>query len=73
MTTNREQTALIYCEGQFGYSDGKTAEGLIRHSETYKIVGVLDSLLSGKDSGEELGLEKNGIPIFKDLDEALTT
>lgn len=71
MIKSNEQTAIIYCEGQFGHSDGKTAEGLIRHSEAYKIVGVIDSCLSGLDSGEELGLETNGIPIFKDLDEAL--
>ena len=71
MNACTRQTALIYCEGQFGLNDGKTAEGLIRHSEVYTIVGVLDSMLSGKDSGEELGLEKNGIPIFKNLDEAL--
>lgn len=73
MKDNSEQTALIYCEGQFGRSDGKTAEGLIRHSEAYKVVGILDSLLAGKDSGEELGLEKNGIPVFKDLDDALAS
>lgn len=71
MTVSPKQTALVYCEGQFGLNDGKTAEGLIRHSETYEIVGVLDSLLSGKDSGEELGLGKNEIPILNNLDEAL--
>ncbi len=66
-----EETAIIYCEGQFGSGDGKTAVGLIRHSETYNIVGVLDSQLSGKDSGEEIGLEKNNIPIFSNLEDAL--
>ncbi len=68
-----KKTALIYCENQFGLMDGKTAAGLIRHSETYTIVGVIDSSLVGKDAGEELGDQKNDIPIFKNLHTALET
>ncbi len=66
-----KKTALVYCERQFGHIDGKTAAGLVRHSEKYEIVGVIDSLLAGKDAGEELGLRHAGIPIFADLDDAL--
>ena len=68
-----KKTALIYCENQFGLMDGKTASGLIRHSETYTIVGVIDSSLAGKDAGEELGDKNRNIPIFADLSEALKT
>ena len=71
MIKKQENTALIYCENQFGQSDGKTAVGLIRHSEIYQIVGVIDSSLNGKDSGEELGIGRNNIPIFKDLSDAI--
>ena len=53
--TNHKKTALIYCENQFGLVDGKTAAALVRHSEIYTIVGVIDSSLTGKDAGEELG------------------
>jgi uncharacterized NAD-dependent epimerase/dehydratase family protein len=66
-----QQTALVYCENQFGLVDGKTASGLIRHSETYNIVGVIDSSLTGKDAGEALGEQKNNIPIFANLQDAL--
>jgi len=66
------ETALVYCENQFGLVDGKTATGLVRHSETYTVVGVIDSSLAGKDAGEELGEEKNGIPIFTNLEDALS-
>lgn len=62
---------MVYCENQFGLVDGKTAAALVRHSEVYSIVGVIDSSLAGKDAGEELGEEKSGIPIFSDLDDAL--
>jgi uncharacterized NAD-dependent epimerase/dehydratase family protein len=66
-----KKSALVYCENQFGLMDGKTAAGLVRHSEIYSIVGVIDSSLAGKDAGEQLDNEKNGIPIFADLQEAL--
>ncbi len=68
-----KRTALVYCENQFGLADGKTAAALVRHSEIYSIVGIIDSSLSGKDAGEELGEEKKNIPIFADLNEALDT
>ena len=68
-----KETALVYCEGQFGKVDGKTAAGLVRHSEIYSILGVIDSTLAGKDAGEVLGDKKNNIPIFTDLDEALVS
>lgn len=67
-----KETALIYCEKEFGFVDGKTAAGLVRHSEIYTIVGVIDSSLAGKDAGEVLGDKNNNIPIFADLDEALS-
>jgi len=67
-----KKTALVYCDNEFGLMDGKTATGLVRHSETYRIVGVIDSSLAGKDAGAELGDKKNNIPIFANLDEALS-
>jgi len=69
---DQKKTALVYCENQFGSVDGKTAAALVRHSEIYTVVGVIDSSLAGKDAGEELGEEKRGIPIFANLDDALS-
>lgn len=67
------QTALVYCESQFGLVDGKIAAALVRHSEIYQIVGVIDSELAGMDAGQALGMERKGIPIFLDMDEALAS
>ncbi len=67
-----KKTALVYCENEFGLADGKTAAGLVRHSELYRIVGILDSSLAGRDAGEELAGKKNNIPIFANLDTALS-
>jgi uncharacterized NAD-dependent epimerase/dehydratase family protein len=67
-----KETALVYCENQFGLVDGKTAVGLVRHSEIYTIVGVIDSSLAGQDAGEALGGKRSNIPIFANLDQALS-
>lgn len=64
-------TAIIYCEGNFSALDGKTANGLVRHSEKYKILSVIDSEKAGLDTGEVLDDKFNGIPICRDLTEAL--
>ncbi|GHA44180.1 hypothetical protein GCM10008927_06190 [Amylibacter ulvae] len=64
-------TAIIYCEGNFARIDGKTANGLIRHSQAYNIVSVIDSCHAGQDSGEILGMGANHIPIFQNLDAAI--
>jgi uncharacterized NAD-dependent epimerase/dehydratase family protein len=66
-----DRTAIIYCEANFGASDGKTANGLVRHSEKYEILSVIDSEQAGLDSGEVLGDGANGIPICASLDDAI--
>jgi uncharacterized NAD-dependent epimerase/dehydratase family protein len=63
--------ALVYCEGQFSQQDGKTANGLVRHSEKYVIAGVLDSTRAGSDAGLLLDGVANGIPLFSGLDDAV--
>ncbi len=64
-------TAVIYCEANFGAVDGKTANGLIRHSEKYEIVSVIDSRQSGLDAGAVLDGRENGVPICADLTGAI--
>ncbi len=62
--------ALVYCEGAFNTPNGKTAHGLVRFTERYDIVGVLDEKYEGQDAGEVLDGKPNGIPIFKDIESA---
>lgn len=68
---SRPGTAIVYCEANFGDGDGKTANGLVRHSEKYEIVAVIDSHKAGLDAGAVLDGESNGIPICRDLDDAM--
>ena len=65
-------TAIIYCEGNFGKIDGKTANGLVRHSHNYRILSIIDSKKAGLDSGVVLDGKKNGIPIVATIKEAMT-
>ncbi|KDA05615.1 EBNA-1 nuclear protein [Microbacterium sp. CH12i] len=64
-------TAIVYCEGQFGEQDGKTANGLVRHSEKYEILSVIDSRHAGADAGQFLDGSANGIPVLTDLRESI--
>ena len=66
-STQLGTTAVVYCEANFGSGDGKTANGLVRHSEKYRILSVIDSQKAGRDSGEVLGDGPNGIPISESL------
>jgi uncharacterized NAD-dependent epimerase/dehydratase family protein len=67
----RTATAVVYCEANLGAIDGKTANGLVRHSEMYEIVSVIDSRKAGLDAGTVLDGEPNGIPVHRDLAAAL--
>ncbi len=70
-TQEQVATAVVYCEANFGAIDGKTANGLVRHSEKYAILAVVDSEKAGMDAGLVLGEERKGIPICHDMADAL--
>jgi uncharacterized NAD-dependent epimerase/dehydratase family protein len=64
-------TAIIYCEGAFNTTNGKTAHGLVRFTERYHVAAVIDSRYRGLDAGRVLDNLENGIRIFSSLDEAI--
>lgn len=70
--TKEVPSAVIFCEGSFGQIDGKTANGLVRHSQAYRILSVIDTRLKGQDSGQVLDNVSNAIPIVEDLEAAVT-
>ena len=69
MTENN--TALILTNGLYNTENGKTAHGLIRYSERFKIVGVIDYACAGQDAGEILDGKHRNIPIFDTVENAL--
>jgi uncharacterized NAD-dependent epimerase/dehydratase family protein len=63
--------AVILCDGYFGQSTGKTANGLVRYSKRYAIAGVIDRTKAGRDAGEVLDGRPRGIPIVATLGDAI--
>ena len=47
-----EGNAIIYCEGAFNTTNGKTAHGLVRFTDRYRVLSVIDSRYAGQDAGE---------------------
>ena len=67
----RRPRAIVYCEANFGAIDGKTANGLVRNSDRYEIISVIDSKLADQDTGMVLDGEPNGFPLRRDLVDAM--
>jgi len=65
------RVALIYCQSQFGKVNGKITHGLVRNSEKYEIIGIIDSSRKGEDAGMIVDGIENGMPIYENLMEAL--
>jgi len=61
---------IVYCEKAFNTTNGKTAHGLVRFTERYNVLSVIDSLYAGKDAGEVLDGTEKGIPIHASLTQA---
>ncbi|EOX1789321.1 DUF1611 domain-containing protein [Vibrio cholerae] len=68
----QRETAIVYCEGYFGENTGKTANGLIRESNRFHIISIIDSTKAGQDSGLYLNGIENGIPICSSLSQAIS-
>ncbi len=73
MKSSIDGKAIVYCDKAFNMPNGKTAHGLVRFTERYDVVGVIDQTYAGQDAGQVLDGKPNGIPIFKDLTTALDT
>jgi uncharacterized NAD-dependent epimerase/dehydratase family protein len=63
----QKSKAVILTAGYLDTSNGKTAHGLIRGTERFEIVGVIDAKHAGKDAGEVLDGQKRNIPVYGSL------
>src|SRR2546428_4136640 len=70
-TTIGDGRAVVLCDGGFATTEGKTAHGLVRHTDRYRVVAVIDGSLAGRDAGEVLDGSPAGIPIVTGLDQAI--
>ena len=59
--------AIILTSGMFNSRNAKTAFGLVRHSEKYRIIAVIDKNFAGQDAGEIVMGKNLNIPIFPSI------
>ncbi|MBS1950478.1 MAG: Protein often near L-alanine-DL-glutamate epimerase (cell wall recycling) [Cytophagales bacterium] len=64
-----KSNALIITAGYLNTEHGKTAHGLIRGTERFNILGVIDKKHPGQDAGEVLDGKKRNIPVYASLKE----
>jgi len=66
-----EGNAIVYCEGAFNTTNGKTAHGLVRFTDRYRVIAVIDSRYAGRDALEVLDGKFGGVPVVSSLVEAI--
>jgi len=64
-------SAVILTNGSLALEDAKTAHGLIRGTERFRITGVIDQNNSGKDAGEVLDGVHRNIPVYATMTDYL--
>ena len=65
-----EGNAIIYCEGAFTTPNGKTAHGLVRRTDRYNVISVVDSTNAGTDAGILLNKKPASIPVHRTIRES---
>ena len=68
-----KSNAIIITAGYLTSSNGKTAHGLIRGTDRFNILGVIDQKDAGKDAGEVLDGKKRNIPVYATIAEFTKT
>jgi uncharacterized NAD-dependent epimerase/dehydratase family protein len=66
-----EGVAVVLAPGLYRTENAKTAHGLVRGSDRFDVVGVVDASAAGEDAGTALDGRPRGVPIFASLEEAL--
>jgi len=64
---NRKSTAVIITGGYLDTINAKTAHGLIRGTDRFEIVGIVDHKLAGKDAGEVLDGKHRNLPVYASI------
>ncbi len=64
-----KKNAIIITGGYLATNNAKTAHGLIRGTDRFNIVGIIDEKSAGKDAGEVLDGKKRDIPVYTSIAE----
>ena len=63
------KNAVVFTHNLLAENFAKTAHGLLRGTDRFNIIAVIDSLHYGKDAGEVLDGKKTNIPVYKSVAE----
>lgn len=64
-------TALVLSAGILDQKEAKTTHGLLRGTERFELLGLIDEKFAGQDAGTILDGQVHGIPIFDQLSAAI--
>ncbi|MDB4265068.1 DUF1611 domain-containing protein, partial [bacterium] len=64
-------SACILTNGKLDHIDAKTAHGLIRGTDRYDIIGVVDAAHAGRDAGEVLDGQTRNIMVYSSIADLL--
>ena len=66
-----KHSAIVLANGRYLTPNGKTAHGLVRGSDRFDVLAVVEPVLAGQDAGEALDGIHRGIPIVASIDDAI--
>lgn len=66
-----KRKAIVITGGYLETSNAKTAHGLIRGSDRFEIVGIVDEKHAGRDAGEVLDGKNRNLPVFASIADAV--
>lgn len=69
----QKSNAIVITGGYLASSNAKTAHGLIRGTERFNVLAIIDEKFPGADAGEILDKKKRNIPVYATIAEALKT
>lgn len=63
----KKSTAIVVTGGYLDTDNAKTAHGLIRGTDRFQLVGIIDHKFPGKDAGEMLDGKHRQIPVYASI------
>lgn len=67
----QKSNAIVITGGYLASSNAKTAHGLIRGTERFNVLAIIDEKFPGADAGEILDKRKRNIPVYGTIADAL--
>ena len=67
----QKSNAIVITGGYLDTNSAKTAHGLIRGTERFNVMGIIDHKFAGRDAGEVLDKKSRNIPVYGSIEEAI--